>query len=301
MPAVDGRTAPFRSQRTHQLAKVLWITLALNWLVAALKFIFGLATHCMVITADGIHSFSDGTSNIVGIIAIYFSGHPADDDHPYGHQKYETLASTVIAFFLFVVSFGIFKEAVKGLVHPNVPQVNALSFGLMGFTLIVNLFVVWYERRKGKLLKSDLLLSDSWHTLTDIFVTLSVFVALGGIYWNVPKIDAIFSMIIAGVIVVTAVRILKKSSDVLCDKAVLDTGQVERIVRSVEGVRDCHEIRTRGSIDDIYLDLHALVDNHITVLVAHRLSSLIEERIKNEIPGVRDVVVHIEPVSHDHG
>src|SRR3990167_4711006 len=107
MSAMAGRLAPFRSWRTYQLAKVLWITLALNWLVATLKLLFGLATHCMVIVADGIHSFSDGTSNIVGLIAIYFSGHPADEDHPYGHQKYETLASVLIAFLLFLLSFFI--------------------------------------------------------------------------------------------------------------------------------------------------------------------------------------------------
>ena len=289
-----------RTDRTRQLAKVLWVTLALNWLVAVLKLALGLLTHCMVIVADGVHSFSDGTSNIIGLIAVYISGHPADDNHPYGHQKYETLASALIAFLLFMVSFGIFKEGVSGMLHPKTPQVSALSFGLIGFTLLVNMFVVVYERRQGKRLQSDLLISDSWHTLTDVFVTLTVFVALTGIYFHVPRMDAIFSLIIACVIVVTAVNILKNSSDVLCDKAVLDTKKIETIVRSVDGVRDCHEIRTRGRINDIYVDLHVLVDNQTTVLSAHHLSTMIENRIKNEIPGVHDVVVHIEPVAHDH-
>ena len=184
MPVVDGSLATLRLRRTRQLAKVLWITLALNWLVAGLKIVFGLATRCMVITADGIHSFSDGTSNIIGLIAIHISGQPADRGHPYGHQKYETFASALIAALLFMVSFGIFKQAIKGLFHPSVPEVTALSFGLMGFTLVVNLFVVCYERRQGRKLQSDLLISDSWHTLTDIFVTLSVFVALFGIYYH---------------------------------------------------------------------------------------------------------------------
>ncbi len=297
---MDGGTVLTRSKRTHQIAAVLWVTLALNWLVALLKIGFGLATHCMVIVADGAHSFSDGTSNIIGLVAIHISGHPADDDHPYGHQKYETLASTLIAFLLFIVSFGIFKESIAGFLHPKKPEVNIVSFGLMAFTLAVNLFVVSYERRQGKLLKSDLLISDSWHTLTDVFVTLTVFMALFGIYWNVPHLDSIFSLLIASVIVVTAVGILKRSSDVLCDKAVLDVAGIEKIVRAVNGVRDCHEIRTRGRIDAVYVDLHVLVDNEMSVADSHRLANKIENDIKKETPGVHDVVVHIEPVSHEH-
>lgn len=300
MPTDNGTSAPSRSDRTRRLAKVLWITLALNWTVASFKLLFGLSTRCMVIVADGVHSFADGTSNIIGLVAIYFSDHPADEDHPYGHQKYETLASAMIAFLLFAVSVGIFKEAIAGLLHPKEPQVSMLSFGVMTFTLVVNLFVVWYERREGKILQSDLLMSDSWHTLTDVFVTLSVFVALAGIYLRIPRMDSIFSLIIAGVIVVTAFGILKSSSDVLCDKAVLDTDRIKKIVRSVSGVRDCHEIRTRGRIDDIYVDLHVLVDNQMTVIMSHNLANLIEKNIKKEIPEVHDVVVHIEPVSHEH-
>ena len=105
------------SKRTHQIAAVLWVTLALNWLVAALKIAFGLATHCRVIVADGAHSFSDGTSNIVGLVAVYLSGHPAEYDHPCGHQKYETLASVLIAFLLFVVSLGIIKGSIEELLQ----------------------------------------------------------------------------------------------------------------------------------------------------------------------------------------
>ncbi len=297
---VHGKSALTRAQRAGQVARVLWVTLFLNWTVAAFKLVFGLATHCMVIVADGLHSFSDGASNIIGLIAVTISAHPADYDHPYGHQKYETLAAVCISFFLFIVSFGIFREAVAGLVHPKTPEVNLASFLVMGTTLLVNFFVVWYERRRGRELKSDLLLSDSWHTMSDIFVTLSVLVALVGISFNIPRLDAVFSLVIASVIVVTAVNVLKRSSDVLVDKSVLETGKIESIVRSVEGIRDCHEIRTRGRIDDAYVDLHVLVDPQMTVLESHRLANIIEHNIRAQIPGVHDVVVHVEPTTHEH-
>ncbi len=297
---VNGTTVLPRSERARQVAFVLWVTLILNWTVSLLKLVFGVATQCMVIVADGIHSFSDGTSNIVGLIAIQIAGHPADRDHPYGHQKYETLAAVAISFFLFAVSFGIIREAIVSFAQPKATEVNSLSFLLMGGTFVINLFVVWYERKKGKLLKSELLLSDSWHTMTDIFITLTVVAALIGISLRIPHLDSIFSIVIAAIIVMIAIRILKRSSDVLLDKAVIETERIETIVRKVDGVRDCHEIRTRGRADDVYVDLHVLVDNQMTVLTSHRLANIIEHNIRLEIPGVRDVVVHIEPVSHDH-
>ncbi|HXV18615.1 MAG TPA: cation diffusion facilitator family transporter [Candidatus Omnitrophota bacterium] len=289
-----------REERARQVAKVLWITLGLNWGVAALKVLFGLATNCVSITADGVHSFSDGTSNVIGLIAMTIAGHPADRDHPYGHQKYETLASAGIAFFLFAAALGIARGAFVSWNGAVAPQVSAASFVVMIATLAVNIFVVWYERKMGRRYRSELLLSDSWHTITDIFVTLGVVVALLGIWLGVPKADAIFSFGIAALIAWTAWRILKHSSDILCDRAAVDIRSIETVVRSVQGVFDCHEIRSRGSHECVYLDLHVLVDPEMTVAASHRVANLIEREIKNKIPGIFDVVVHIEPVSHDH-
>ena len=254
----------------------------------------------MTIFADGLHSFADGASNIIGLVGVSIAASPADKDHPYGRQKYETLASTVIAFLLFLMAVRIFKEAIFGFIQEKTPEVSVLSFALMAGMLFVNLFVVWYERREAKRLQSDILTSDSWHTLTDIFITISVLAALVGIRLHIPKLDAGFAFFIAAVIVTTAFGILKHSSDILTDRAVLEPSKIERIVRAVDGVRDCHEIRTRGRVDEVYVDLHVLVDNEMTVIDSHQVATLIEKKIRTEIPGVHDVVVHIEPFSHDH-
>lgn len=294
-------SASTRAEKTRQAGRVLWIALALNWLVALLKLALGFFTGSMTIIADGLHSFSDGASNIIGLVALSIAAHGPDKDHPYGHQKFETLASTAIGVLLFLVAFRIYKEAAMGIFTDRpAPEVSWLSFGLMGSTLLVNFFVVWYEKKKARELQSELLNNDAWHTLTDIFVTISVLVALVGIRLNVPRLDALFALFIATVILVTAFRILKRSTDILTDKAVIDQSLIEKVVRSVGGVKDCHEIRTRGRKDDAYVDLHVLVDNQMSVLESHRVATLIENNIKKEIPGVRDVVVHIEPVSHGH-
>ena len=294
------KSALTSAERTRRIAFVLWVTLALNWSAAILKIVFGWMTQCMVILSDGFHSLSDGTSNIIGLIGITISGHPADTDHPYGRQKYETLASVVIAALLLVVSFGILHHAWVGFFHPRSPEVNRTSFFVMGLTLVVNLIVVWYERRAAKNLQSELLLSDSWHTLTDVFVTAGVFVALVGISLKLNVLDSIFSLGIALMIAAVAFRILKQSSDILTDRAVVDPLRIDRLVRRVQGVADCHEIRTRGKPHAIYVDLHVLVDPEMSVEVSHRLANRIEHDIKQQITGVQDVVVHIEPTTHDH-
>jgi cation diffusion facilitator family transporter len=264
------------------------------------KIVFGSLTQCMVIVADGFHSLSDGTSNVVGLVGISLSGHPADLGHPYGHYKYETLASSVIGALLLVVSFGILQQAIKGFILPREPEVSAASFIVMILTLVVNLFVVAYERTSAKRFQSELLLSDSWHTLTDVFVTGSVIAALVGIRMKIKILDPIFSAGIALLIAFVAFRILKQSSDILTDKAVIDSALIDRIVRKVKGVEDCHEIRTRGKIHSIYVDMHVLVDPNMSVENSHRLANQIEYAIKKEIEGIHDVVVHIEPTTHDH-
>ena len=99
-----GKSQEASAERVRRVAGVLWLTLALNWSVALLKIVLGLWTQCTAVLADGFHSLSDGTSNVICLIGIQISGHPADDDHPYGHEKYETLASILIAGFLLLVS-----------------------------------------------------------------------------------------------------------------------------------------------------------------------------------------------------
>ncbi len=201
---------------------------------------------------------------------------------------------------LLAVAYGVFYQAFLGLREAKHPEVTPLSFIVMGVTLCINLFTVWYERRGGKKLQSEILLSDSWHTMTDIFITVGIFIALIGIRLHVPLLDPLFSMIIAVVIAYAAFHILRDSSDVLCDKAVFSPATIADIVKKVSGVQDCHEIRTRGKSHAGYVDLHVLVDPQMSVQESHRLANIIEHDIKEGLPGVQDVVVHIEPTTHEH-
>ena len=288
-------------ERFRQIRRILVYILILNWGVAAAKLIYGWLTRSASMTADGFHSFSDGSSNIIGLLGIWVASRPVDDSHPYGHKKYETLTSVGISGFLFLVCFNVLREGVLRFLHPVVPEVNVKSFLVMGVTLAVNIGVMVYELRRGRVLKSDILISDALHTRADILTSSSVIVTLIGVKWGYPILDPISSLIIAVFIGYAAVGILRESSRVLSDGVAIQIEEIERVVRSIKGVKECHQIRSRGRADDIHIDLHVLVDPEMHVHRAHHLSYAIENKIKRDFRGVTDVVVHMEPLEEEGG
>lgn len=285
------------NEHYRQIRFVLILVLVLNWAVALIKIAYGLMTKASSMTADGLHSLSDGASNIIGIIGIYVAARPVDDDHPYGHKKYETLFSLGIGVLLFIVAFNLAREGYEHLHHAITPTIDVISFVVMLVTLSVNIIVMAYEFKKGKALKSDILISDSMHTRADILTSVTVIVALIGVKNGYPMLDPIATMIISLFIAYSGFEIMKQGSQVLCDKvAILNVKEVEKIVLSVSGVAACHKIRTRGRTDDIYIDLHAQVKGDMQIQDAHKISYDIEDALKKCIAGVTDVVVHIEPL-----
>lgn len=275
---------------------VLIIVLILNWAVAVAKMIVGNLTRCQSMIADGFHSLSDGTSNIIGLIGIALAARPVDEDHPYGHKKYETFFSLGIAALLLFVSFNLIRESFGRLFHPVSPEVNLVSFIVMIVTMVVNILVVKYEYKQGKELRSDLLIADSMHTKADICTSFSVIVALIGIKLGFPIIDPIATLVISVFIGIAAFEIIKDASRILCDTvAIVDSKKILNIVMGVNGVKACHKIRTRGRPDDINIDLHVQVDSAMHIDEAHKICYAVENTLKRNIPEVTDVLVHIEP------
>jgi cation diffusion facilitator family transporter len=283
-------------KRYLKIRRVLIYVLFLNWVVAAAKLFCGWLIHSASMTADGFHSFSDGSSNIIGLIGIWIASRPIDESHPYGHKKFETLSSVGISILLFLVCFNVVREGILRFLHPVVPLVNVSSFLVMGITLAINIAVMIYENRRGIVLKSDILISDALHTRADILTSSSVIVTLIGIKLGYPILDPVASLVISGFIAYAAVDILKESSRVLSDGVAIPIEEIKRVVLSIRGVEECHQIRSRGRGDDIHIDLHVLVDPEMDVHRAHHLSYAIENKIKRDFHGVTDVVVHMEPL-----
>jgi cation diffusion facilitator family transporter len=282
-------------ERYQKIRRILIYILILNWGVAAAKLFYGWLTRSASMTADGFHSFSDGASNIIGLFGIWVASRPVDQSHPYGHKKYETLTSVAISALLFLVCLNVVREGVIRFLHPVIPKVDVKSFLVMGVTLAINIAVMIYERKWGRALRSDILISDALHTRADILTSTSVIITLIGIKMGYPILDPIASLIIAVFIGYAAVDILRESSRVLSDGVAIREEEIEKVVLNIKGVKEVHQVRSRGRPDDIHVDLHVLVDPEMHVHRAHHLSYAIENKIKRDFRGVTDVVVHMEP------
>jgi cation diffusion facilitator family transporter len=281
--------------KVRQINRVLYVTMFLNWSVALAKFIIGKKIGSASMAADGIHSFSDSASNIIGLVGIWLAYLPQDEDHPYGHKKFETFASLGIVLLLMFACVNIIHTSFERFKNPVAPQITSLSIVVMLATMFVNMLVMFYEGRRGTVLHSDILVSDSMHTRADILTSISVLFSFAAVRMGFVIFDPIVALIISVFIGRAALRIISDASRVLCDASIVDAKQIEQICLTIPGVLKCHKIRTRGRQDDVYVDLHVLIDKRTKFSTAHDLSSLLENKIKAGIPGITDVVVHMEP------
>jgi cation diffusion facilitator family transporter len=288
---------------TYKKAKqVLWIILFANLAVAGLKIAAGILIRSSSLTADGFHSLTDGSSNIVGLIGIRLASKPVDNDHPYGHRKFETLAGLFIAGMLFFISGKLIWDSISWFKNPVVPDVTVESLITLIATLCVNIFVCVYEYRKGKALGSQILISDSMHTRSDIFISVGVLATLIGIKAGLPPIiDPIASIIVSGFIIFAAYEIFRDNSNVLVDKAVVDMEKIRNITLSFEKVKDAHNIRSRGSKNDLHIDMHILTEPDMNVEESHELIHNIEDQIRREININAQVIAHLEPFDSHTG
>ena len=275
---------------------VLFYILILNIAVALAKLIYGTMTKTASMVADGFHSFSDGTSNVVGLIGIWIASKPPDESHPYGHQKVETLSTIFIALLLFFVSYEIMVGAYGRFKNPIEPVINIGSFIVMIATLAVNLFVVKYETKQGEQLKSSILISDAKHTQSDVYVSLSVIVSLIAIKLGFPIVDSLVSVFIGILILKAGLEILVNATNVLIDGKILDSNEICRKVLEHPEVNNCHKIRTRGKENQIMVDLHIGIDKNQTVEQGHEIVHDVEKMLMEEFEGVSEVIIHLEPV-----
>ena len=279
-----------------RIRNVLIIILFANVFVALLKIIIGSVSKSTSLTADGFHSLSDGASNIVGLVGIWFASKPVDEDHPYGHKKFETLASLFIGGMLTIVGVKVVTQAFQKFSNPITPIINMESIIALFLTLLVNIFVSKIEYSEGKKLTSQILISDSMHTRSDIYVSIGVIITLIGIKVGLPPvIDPIASLVVGGFIFHAAYEIFADTSGVLVDKAVIDAEKIKNIALEFEEVKDAHNVRSRGTEDEIYIDLHIMVDAYMSVEDSHTLSTNIEKRVKEELGENSQIILHLEP------
>lgn len=288
--------SPLTENRYSAVTTVLVRVLLLNVAVAAAKITFGYAGGAISILSDGFHSLTDAASNAAGIVGVRAAQRPPDEDHPYGHRKYETVAAAAVTIFLLLLVIEVVRNAFNQLTGRSAPhQISTASFMVMLVTVAVNLAVVSYESREAQRLGSEVLLADAMQTRGDVWSSLTVIGALVGARRGLPILDPLAALVVAGFIGYAAFQVARATTGILSDRIVISEADLERVVMSVPGVLGCEKIRTRGSADHVFLDLHVWMPPEMSLNEAHDLSHVVKDRLIARYPQIADAVIHIEP------
>ena len=285
-----------RTDRYAAVAGVLFRVLLLNLAVAIAKIAFGYASGAISILSDGFHSLTDAASNIAGLIGVRAASQPPDDDHPYGHRKYETVAAAAVTVFLMLLVIEVVRNAFNTLTGRAQPhEISTASFLVMLVTVAVNLAVVAYESRAAERLGSEVLLADAMQTRGDVWSSLTVIAALVGARLGLPILDPLAALVVAGFIGYAGYQVARATTGILSDRIVISDADLEQVVMSVPGVIGCEKIRTRGSSDHVFLDMHVWMPPDMSLHDAHDLSHVVKDRLMARYPQIADAVIHIEP------
>jgi cation diffusion facilitator family transporter len=288
----SGADSPVRSSGVR---RVLGGILAANIVVAIVKFAVGIHTNSLAVFGDALQSSVDAANNFFAIAVVRLASKAPDEDHPYGHAKFETLGALLIALLLALSIFELVRGAIARLVAgaPQ-PSVSSSALALLGFTLVVNVAVVWFETRAGRRLQSDLLLADALHTRTDVFITLGVLVGLwlarAGLAWA----DPVLALIVAGLVGRAGYQILRRSIPSLVDERAFDQATIQREAEEIAGVVSAYAIRSRRAGERRFAELTIAVDGGADVASAHRIADQVEDRLRASLQ-LDQVTVHVEP------
>lgn len=279
----------------QQVEQVLGITLILNLIVAIGKIGVGLVSGALAITADGVHSLTDSAGNIAGLIAIRIADRPPDDDHPYGHRKFETLSALLIGGLLLLTAWEMVQGIIGRLTESEAPTLTPLTFAILVSTLIINIFVSRYQIRRGQQLKSQILLADAKNTRADVYVTLSVIVSMGMVALGFAWMDLVVALIVAGLIFKSAWEIVSQTTSVLVDTAPYSPEFLCNVLSDIPSIHRIVRARSRGTVDDALIDIDVQVAREMTADHTAAITTAIRDQLHAKLDGISEVEVHFVP------
>ncbi|MEH1871428.1 cation diffusion facilitator family transporter [Nostoc sp.] len=282
-----------------EVRKVLIITLLLNLFVMGLKALVGYWTGSLSLLADALHSVTDSANNVLGLIASKFSSPQPDREHPYGHTKFEAVGALGIASFLGIACFEILQGAIGRIIKGGGEPVKIAppELWLLLIVLGVNIFVAFYERSVGRRVGSSILIADATHTMSDIWVTISVIAGLIGVWLGYQWMDLVLSFPVALLVFWSGWSVLKENLPWLVDQMAIAPEAIHAIATSVPGVINCHDIASRGVLGrQVFIEMHLIVDAP-DVETAHHITEEVESRLEERFHPVR-ILIHIEPPAY---
>jgi len=270
----------------------------LDLFLGFVKVLVGYIGNSQALIADGIHSLSDLITDILVLVATKQSAQAADEGHPYGHDRIQTLVSLALAGSLGIIAIVIAWDAVIRIVSPeSLLQPGFWPLAVAAISVVSKEGYFQYVVRHPSTATSRMLYANAWHSRSDALSSLAVIVGVGGVLAGFAWADAFAAIVVAGLLLVVAYRIGREGAEELIDSAASPVlnANMRKTILSIEGVRDSHELRTRRMADKVLADVHIRVDPLISVSEGHRIGDEVMDTLKTRFPEVGDVVVHIDP------
>lgn len=283
--------------------KATWWGIIVNLLLSIGKLIVGYIGHSPALLADGLHSLSDLVSDGMVLFATHHSNIEADEDHPYGHARYETFATITLAVLLCIVGLGIGVDAIQRLInYQDIPIPAQMTLVIAGISILSKEVLYQYTMKIARRVKSKLLEANAWHHRSDAISSIVVFVGISGAILGFPLLDSVAAIIVALMICKIGWDLGHQSFQELVDTG-LDhktLQDIEKIILSINGVDHMHMLRTRTMGHAALADVHIQVAPKLSVSEGHQISEAVEIAIIDQFSEVTDVTVHIDPEDDEH-
>ena len=288
---------------TREFLKVTWVGLWINVLLSGLKIWAGLVGHSRAVLADGFHSLSDLVSDVALLIGVRFWSAPADEEHPYGHQRVESLITLGIALLLAVLSVMLVYDATLSLLAEERKSVGLIAALAALLSIVVKEALYRWTVYKGKEMRSSALVANAWHHRSDALSSIPAALSAGIAHLapGLAILDLIGTIIVAMFLCSAAWKIAWPALNELTDRGVCGETRAKllKAAASVPGVRDVHDLRTRFLGAGVQVDLHIMVDGSMSVEEGHGVATKVENTLMDLTPQVTDVLVHLEPWSSE--
>lgn len=297
--------APGGADRTVSAAErqavsqsVTFVGALVNLVLSVAKIVFGWLGQSAALIADGIHSLSDLISDALVWFAAKHGSQEADEEHPYGHGRIETLATAALGGLLILVAIGLAIDAGSRMFHPDaLLQPNFFALIVAGVSIAAKEWLYRYTLKAADSINSKLLRANAWHHRSDAVSSVVVVVGILGAMLGLPYMDALAAVVVAAMIGHIGWELVWGALNELVDAA-LEPEKVERlsdVIQAVEGVRAMHMLRTRRMGHEALADVHILVDPYVSVSEGHQISEFVRQTVIREFDEINDVTVHIDP------
>lgn len=277
--------------------KTSWITVILNIVLAIIKITAGILGSSSAMLADGVHTLSDVMSTFVVILGLKVSSKKPDKEHPYGHERYESIFAKVISILLILTGLYIGYEALQTIIQGNIARPGSIALMAAVFSIITKEIMYQYTIRVAKKIKSISMEADAWHHRSDALSSLGTLVGIFGARLGFTALDPIAGMIVSIFVLKVGVDLYLKSVSELVDESANDE-TIEKIISSistVEGVKSINELKTRVFGNRIFVDLDIGVDPFITVEEGHDITKEVHDKLEKDIEDMKHCTVHVEP------